>query len=873
MDAGLLTETRGLTRRPVFADSKFAIPEPGSAMVLRPALLRRLDEGASADLTTVIGPAGSGKTTLLLQWARRQLPGSVSWLSCDHGDHEPIRFWHAFVGAVARTCPGFGDECLDLLALNGDVDHDVLESLLTACSALDRPHTLVVDDLQFTGPAVHEQLRFVVPRGLGRLRLLTGSRTELPIGADRLRVTGHVCELSEIDLRFSAADAAVLLRRDGIDASGAELDVIMQRTEGWAAGLELVGVALRDVGHREDLIARLDASNRFIGQYLWSEVFDAQTADVQRFLLDTCIVDVLTSQLAATLSPGTPVTLLDIERANLLLLRLDPAGTTFRYHHLLSDMLRARLRATEPEREFVLHERAARHLLDRGDNAAAFRHRWRAGHRTAAIAPMHGVVLENYYDDLLPSFDESERTLSDDDLLAAPGPAISYCVALAARGFVEDAARVGARVEQLAGPDLSHADLQQIRGLRAIVGLAVGDTQAATRHADAVLDDQRGDPADAEWVPLSASVAARAHTWHDEHDVALRTIEALTKTSHPRLVRTEITGTVAFCQLSAGNLGPALAQAETLIDELTRSGAAMHDVGVQPMAVLGSVLLDRGDLPAAERWLREAGSSPSALRYPARALARIGMSRILRADGDFDGAFAVLDDTLQPLRFRPPGSGIVDRIRAQQARVLLDSGDLDAASAYIDGVASSFGRELLAARRSYCGGEIERAREQLAALSARATCRRQRLDVALLVLATALAAGDRTDELAAEVLDLAEPEHFVLPIAEAGAEVLQAVREVARKRPSTTYHETLMAVRPSAPPPTISLARWSFEQLTDRERAVLRYLATSMTYQEIADALYVSVNTVKTHAKNITRKLQASSRAEALARARQLRYL
>lgn len=858
-------------RRPTFASSKFAVPASVKRLVGRPALLERLDGGAGAALTLLVGSPGAGKTSLLVQWAHHQPHGSVAWLNCDGGDADAERFWGGVLVAIDGCRPGFAVECLDLLALNGRVDHDFLESLLMACEALEPPVSLVIDDFQFAGRAVHDHLRLLLARGLGGLRLVVGSRSEPRVGLERLRVGGRLCEVREADLRFSAAEAAVLLGNAGVEVTGEQLGVVVGRTEGWAAGLELAAVALRDVERRDDFVARLDGSVQTIGHYLWSEVFEAQRPAVQRFLLDTSVVEELSPGLAAALSPASGVTLLDVEAANLLVVRLDPAGRAFRYHHLFAEMLRSRLRAVEPDHEFVLHDRAGSWYLEQGDRGAAFRHRWRAGQRTAAMATMHGTVLDAYYDDLLPSFDGGDWSLSDDDLVAAPGPAVSFCTALMTRGHADHADRIGARLERLVVSALAPAELQQLCWVRSFIALILGDTRAVGRPAGEAM--ALGPQVDPDGHALAATALARARAWEDDAAEAFDLLGTVETERLTRVSRNELAVTRAFGHLFAGDLTAVADVATALSAGLERSGASRADFGVVPQALLATMMLERGEVEEAAKRLAEVDGAASPARLPVRVLTKIGLSRIARVDGDFELAFAILDDARAQLREPVVGSGLLDRIAARQALLLVDSGEPDAAKPYLDTIDAASLRANVKVRRAVALGTLDEARRGLDQLSAIARTRRQHLDLHLARLAVAEAAGDRLDDIAVDVFDVAAPEGFVLPIAEAGIGALDAVRRVTRARPVDAYHAALATARPCAPAPSTVRARWSFEQLSERECTVLRYLATSMTYGEIADQLYVSTNTIKTHAKNVTRKLQASSRAEALSRARELHYL
>ena len=460
-------ELMTVSRPPNFAHSKFLAPAPSPTWVLRPELCERLDDDHRGRLGLVVGSPGSGKTSLLAQWFHAQ-GAAAAWLSADQADLDPVRFWYGFLTAVRLSRPGFAEDCLDLLALDEHVDQDVLECLLDATERFDSPLTLIIDDFHLVGRPVHDHLRFLVSRGLGRLRLIIGSRSEPVIGLERLRLHDRLCELREADLRFQREQAAELLGHLHSGLTRGELDVVVGRTEGWAAGLQMAAIALRDVDDSQRFVERLSGSNQVISRYLWAEVYEAQRPDIRQFLLDTCIVDELSPALAAALSPTTDVSLLDIEAAGLLLSRIDPEGTTFRYHQLFAEMLRFQLRATDPAHEFVLHERAARWHRERHDTVAAFRHQWRAGQRTEAIRTIHGTVLEMFLGGDLPALADSEHTLTNDDLLVAPGPAVSFCSTLALAGFVQEAERLATRIDSIAGSRLGPSDRLRLLVVRMI---------------------------------------------------------------------------------------------------------------------------------------------------------------------------------------------------------------------------------------------------------------------------------------------------------------------------------------------------------------------------------------------------------------------
>ncbi len=860
-------------RRPArFSATKFATPAPAAWLVPRRELLARLDAGSGSTLRMVVGSPGSGKTSLLAEWSRAQPAGTAVWLNADAADRDPVRFWQGIIEGLRDLVPSFAEETYDLLTLDGAVDADALESFLGACADLDHDVNVVVDDFQLVSPAVHDHFRFLASRGLASLHLTIGTRSEPPIGLERLRLAGRLCEIRDADLRLSIDEAALLLRALAVEADRDDLELLQDRTEGWVAGVQLAAIAMRDSDEPKAFLRRFAGTSQVVSQYLSAELLDSQVPAVRRFLLDTCVVDELTPDLAAVLSPGTGVTPTDIEAANLLITRLDPAGVTFRYHHLFAELLRHHLHATEPEHERELHRHAAEWYERHGDLALAFRHRWRAGAQTEAMGLIHGHVLSEYLAGHVPQVSEVGRSLTDADLRAAPGPSVSYCSALVLEGLPEAAEQLIGRVEAAVGNRLTPPERVQLAGTSVVASGILGDIPAVITDGQAALELAAATGVRTEWVDVVRTLLLRAYAWEELFDLAEPLVPEVVHDTGP-LESIELRTAIAQVRWQQGRLGDALRLAEGAVAAVEGHGVTDANVGLAPRAMLGKVLLELGRVNAAEVELQGASASESVVRAPIIMLARCGLARIWRAEGKFDAALLALDDARRTVRRPLPGAVLASHVDLARANILIDLGELADAERLIESAREGPAQLLAAARLDTACGRFDRASVALDKLGTDEGSTRQRLAVAIGKLAVACAAGDDTDEAASLVLDLAEPEGFVFLIPEAGAAVLDAVCRVGRRRPRTPYLDQLLVTRPHAVSVGNATIAYAIDALSERERVVLRYLVTAMSYREIADELYVSVNTIKTHVKNIIRKLQASSRADAITRARALHYL
>ncbi len=381
--------------------TKLHVPRPQPGFVPRPRLAEALDEGLARQLILVCAPAGSGKTAMLADWARRG-QRQVAWLSLDAGDNDPARLWRHAVAALDRVRPGIAEQVGPLL---GPPAPPSFEGLVTALvNELDaRPGggevLLVLDDYHLIdAQQVHASLTFLLGHLPPGLRLVLASRSDPPLPLARLRAGGQLAELRADDLRFSAEEAAALLRETlGADLPGAAVAALAARTEGWAAGLQLAALSLRGQADPAGFVAAFSGSHRYVLDYLAGEVLDRQAEEVHGFLLETSVLEHLSGPLcdAVTGRAGSQAMLEAIEQAGLFLLPLDEVRGWWRYHRLFTDLLRARLQQEQPARVAALHRAAAAWHQEHGLADDAVRHAVAAGEMSWAAR-----LIEQHFDAL-----------------------------------------------------------------------------------------------------------------------------------------------------------------------------------------------------------------------------------------------------------------------------------------------------------------------------------------------------------------------------------------------------------------------------------------------------------------------------------------
>ncbi|MFM2079268.1 MAG: hypothetical protein RJA49_3158 [Actinomycetota bacterium] len=849
----------------------------------RTALVRRLERADALPLSIVVGSPGSGKTSVLAEWYRHVDDGSVAWLAADRADEDPTRFWRGFIAAVQQVEPAFGVEAADLITLDGHVGPDVLESLLDDGSTIPDRVRLVIDDFHLVSLIAAQQLQHVLERGLRQVRVLIGSRTDPAVGLHRLRVQERLCELREADLRLTLTESVELVTGLGLDPSVVDIAALHDRTEGWAAGVQLAALSVLGSPDPAAVVRQLTGTTQTIAGYLTAEVVARQTPRMQRFLERTCVADELDEGMVEWLDPEPSagegrVTLSEAEAANLMLTRVDAAGTVFRYHQLFAELLRHRSAARDPEQFREQHRRAAEHLLTRDDVPGAVRHYSLAGMHDQVAALIRERVVQIYLDTGAPPPVDLALIPVGDVLRNAPVNAVGYAVALILNGHPMPAVVLLEQAETMAiGDGAPHLDLVHLAAARVAAHFAAGDARAALTCTDRLMTlAQATDvPESDDWVSAAVPIGIRAAVWEGELELADRLAPQIRRHRDARLAAVDGGSALALLELERGDLTAAMRKATDAHTAAVELGLQGGGADAAARVVAGMVLLERGAVTEAATELSGAVAASSLERMPTLVLATIAQARVHRVHGNFDAALRGIAQLRAHLALHAPGPAFAIRLDHGELALRLAIGDLDTAAAILPRLAPDFRGVLAHAwvallRRDWVSADAHRARLGDAPRSPR-----QHLDLAIYDLR---AAADRVPATSAgvaaeEVVELAESTGSLLPIAEAGATVLHAVCAAAKRRPRTAFVERLLVTQPLPRPAEHGRPGTQLDELSSRELIVLRYMVTSMTNQEIADALYLSVNTVKTHIKHVLRKLGAGSRVEAAARARELHYL
>lgn len=855
--------------------------------VARPRLARRLNEGLASGrhITLVSAPAGFGKTTCAADWAGSLEGWSVAWLSLDPSDDDPRRFFAYLVAALQQVDHRLGRDVQAVLQSGPPPPGEVVTAILADdLQAWDGHCLLVLDDFHHVqAPAILEALEKLVanPPPALHLMLLTREDPSLPLA--RMRANNQLTEIRAADLRFTTPDAGRFLNEVmGLGLSPTDVSLLAERTEGWIAGLQLVGLSVRHHADPSAFIAALSGSNRFILSYLSEEVLGRQPEEILGFLLQTSILDRLRGDLcdAVTGRGDGRLVLERLLRANLFLIPLDDEGQWYRYHHLFADLLANRLRQTVSEDEIRrLHCLTSDWLAQNGFLEDAVQHALEGKDYERASACVEQMARSTMEAGRVQAFGAWLRALPVSAFCTHPLLSIHRAWLDLVEGrepYAQDHASVGG---PRPSPDDERLRVELMVALCHFVALT-GNTGRTIRWAEGELAAAgEGDVATRTRAHSALAVAcllegdgerARRH-----YDACLEL--ALSAGNHALVAH--VTMVQAMGQANYGRLWQAARYYQSMIDLGQPAGEDGTSLACQGTSGMAGIYLERNDLQAAESCLEQAMA----------LCGQVGLVNVTIAPAvhaRLRGARALQDARGDDPEASAPGWQALAGAHEAADVALAWAGVLGGAPAavrlpalLVEDVQSILARTLLGR------GEIERALEVAEALQATAESgghAGRMMDVHLIRALAALRQNNGIVTSAAleafeAALALAEPEGYVLYFGEQGPDLVPLLEAVAQ-RPAAAEElrqyarELLAAFPPGAAAPGGQGAGLA-EPLTPRELEVLALIAAGDSNRAIADGLVISVSAVKKHTSNIFGKLSVSSRTQAVARARQLGIL
>jgi LuxR family maltose regulon positive regulatory protein len=887
--------------------TKLSIPPQRSRLVARTRLLQKLNQGLECGFILVSAPAGYGKSTLLSSWLSR-LDRPAAWLALDDNDNDPGRFLSYLLAAfrildpsisIEQAAPSEFDSAGQLEAVLSQVINHLTSRKQPCCLLLDDYH--VIQD-----QAIHQAISFLLEHRPGLLTLVIATRADPPLPLARLRARSCLLELRMADLRFTLPETQDFLARTmGLQVSEGDADCLTRRTEGWIAGLQIAALTMQSSADISTFISTLSGSQHYIFDYLFEEILDRQSTEVQRFLLYTSVLEQLSAPLCdalllgdETTSPQRPSSLIleELEHANLFIIPQDQEHRWYRYHPLFAELLRAYFKKKYPQHLNPMHTRASSWLEAHGFISEAIRHSIAAGDWEHIIALISANIFALLEQNELNTVARQMAVLTADNNPARPWLLVGRAWLAAYTGQLSTVEPIlleaQAEIDQLK----SEAELQTLGGhiaaIRAYTHWIGNEREVAVQAARAAL----------QWLPGSdylircqaATLLGLSLDDFAEREKALKLALACAKECSISHVTIFAHGCWAWMLCLQGKLHESHAASMQAIQ------LAAASTSFQPLPTLShvfsnlsTVLCEWNDLEGAVHYGREAvdlarrWEQADALHF---ALDSLGYA--LFAAGDVEGAYKTHE---QAWNVASHTSTWFEQISiAQEIEWHLALGNLDAAiqrfrKTGVD-IFNPFGKPLgsfsspllsLELAQIYLAQkDYKRAFELIGQLIDEMEKKKVNHYLIRLLLLQALAyQGMKQEDLALvplnRALAIAIPEGYVRTFIGAGAALVPLLRQAIEIDLYPEYIRKLLTVMGQAPLPMAKITAQAqlIEPLSEREMEVLRLLAQGHSDKKIAGELVIARETVHKHLKNIYGKLDVHSRSEAIARAHELKLL
>lgn len=871
-------------------------------------LLALLDRPSSFVLLS--GPAGFGKTTLLSEFVA-QLRRPVGWVSLDKGDNDPVRFWSYLIAACQMVYAGAGASAQTVLQSPQLLPADTIPTILiNDLTSLDRELVLILDDYHvIQNETIHSALFFLLEHLPIKLHIIISTRVDPPWPLARLRARNQLIEIRAQDLRFTTEEAASFLERVmGLNLTTGDVAALEERTEGWIAGLQLAALSMKGRSDLAGFVKAFTGSHVYVAEYLLEEVLKQQPEEVQAFLLQTSILERLNARLceAVTGCQDGQAVLMSLLRANIFVFPLDDEGWWFRYHHLFSELLKARLQQDMPaEAIFMLHQRAAAWYEQNGFEVEAVNHALAAKdfEKVASMVEQaaHAIIFTGRVNILRDWLE----TLPETSFHTHPRLAFYLFWIDLLQGKADLSEQTILEREALLKALPSSPENDQLRGeLMAVVCRAMvltGRTSRGIRLAqEALANLSTGDLASRARANSALAMAYGLEGRTEEARLAYRECLAQAIAAGDYRLAAHTLMVMAFDQSHYGQLHEAARTYQSIIDLENQAGVSkVFFPAGQGYIGLASIYLERNDLETAENYLKQGMELCRQGGLDAIFLGRILMSRLRQAKGDLEGALKEIQLPKQAFQRADDFS-----IAVRQIQIRLAEGDIDGASRWaapfmemISNATTAMRPPLLlfesieaiVVRVFLALGETEKALELLDKLQATAEPGGRVGYLIEIYLLRALVYQKQDPgsippqalECFEHALELAEPEDYILLFLEAGQTVIPLLNAVANHQVVSDrlrgYARKLLGAfrgsgKLAAHRSHVKTATL-IESLTPREMEVLQLIAAGASNQMIADKLVITVRTVKKHTNNIFGKLNASSRTQAVACARQLGLL
>ena len=870
--------------------TKLYIPSPGSNIVHRPHLIEKLDSGLSRKLILVSAPAGFGKTTLICDWID-QTHVPAAWVSLDRRDNEPSEFLRYLIAGLQTIDPDIGKTAFTLLlAPQQPESESIIALLLNDLIKFSRSLILVLDDFHLIqSREIIEIMKFIVDHLTSNLHLVVSSRSDPPLSISRLRSQNELLEIRAVDLSFTVNDSYQFLNKKlKLDLSIEDVKLLETKTEGWIAGLQLSALSMMGREDLSEFVRTLTGDNRFIMDYLLEEVLNMQSEEIKEFLIKTSILEKVSGELADNVlgTNNSQSILLHLEKSNMFIVPLDAQRKWYRYHHLFADLLRQRLNQFDREVIIHMHSVACDWYAKNGYITLAIEHAIEAGNYQEAMNLLNDSVEDLWKSGQHSTILKFGELLSEETIGCNPNFCLYYAWSLTSAGHLEMAEKILGKAEKLALADLSSQGV-----LYGKISVAYTYVLSSSRNTERIFHYceqarkylSEEDPLWYSWAWLSYGVACvYTGKLKESGDAFEKSFNYGKKSGNIYIMTTAVTRLV-YGKMRLGEYTYSYEKCKELLLYFEESGygevARNEWANSGLFAIYGYIhymwnkLEDALSLIELGYKLSKKGND-----FITSIFTTLLYGWILLMRGEKVKAESLISSLDKSIHEKGSSKTLPFSLTGQIIKIYIELNKLERASEliqslglgldkeidYLDEMAYiSYARYLIATSNFK---DAETLIQKLEILGEPAERVESLLEIKILgaILCSILEDKVKAVNYLEQALSLGEKENLIMFFVEDSEEIEELLKEMksSRKFLGRILHVVYKREKGNND--------FFKDPLSKREIEVLHYMVEDLSNQEIADKLFVSINTVKTHAKNIHLKLEVNNRTSAVAKAKEI---
>ncbi len=892
--------------------TKLHIPSSGQNIVHRTTLFEKLDSGLDRKLILVSAPAGYGKTTLLSDWiCKNNIP--AAWLSLDNGDNDPAVFLSYVISGIRSIHPDFGQSALRLLnSPNSPSVESIASLLINDLLGINKDFLLVLDDFHLIrSNEVSKLVIYFLEHIPGNIHFVILTRSDPALSLSRLRSQHQLVEMRLSDLGFSANDIFVLFNKKlKIRLSNDDASSLETKTEGWIAGLQLAALSMQG---REDIskfVRDLKGDNRYIMDYLMEEVLKIQTDDIKEFLLQTSILEHMSAPLCnAVLDRNDSQTILEtLEKNNMFVIPLDEERTWYRYHHLFSDLLKQRSSLQFDSRLAKLHNKACDWFEQNGMYEYALNNALIIKNYEKSIEILGGIAEGMWKNGLHTSILKYCDLIPDHLVKKNPTLCLYFSWILITTGQVQKAEPFLASAENITkkviNDPLSSEDAKSSNNkLLSKISVAFAYMNTFTMSSDKVLDYARtalkylsdDDSLWLGWIWYSVGMAEMSRENLKQGAAALQSSLEFSKKSNNLYLISEIAYEIAYYEMTNGHYKAACKHCSDLLKYMKVNGyseiARAEWTYTSLITMMSVIQCIWTDLDSAWENVKAAYElSKNEKNIAQRIKVLLAYSYVLYARDDKTGAITKLTELEEVMKQFKASHHVTDTYVGWMIRILIDSDQIDKASDFAHEYGLGLNKKITYKEEfSYINfvrlllaqNKLIEADSMISDLYSLASSGNRIERLVYLKIYYALMykmAGDRQKSVNSliEAMELAADEDLLIFFLFDLYYTVDLLDEVYRMQAAgnTRIPDRFIQKLRQAVDSKIRQSKGSRDLgFSAREIETLKLMAEELSNQDIADRLFVSINTVKTHLKNIFLKLDVDSRTKAVMKAKEIRLI